>query len=49
MLHTRCEHQQVSDTERILLTECLKDDLAFEDVDADRPIGVVFGESTAWR
>ena len=49
VLHSGCQHQQVSDPERILLTDRLEDHLALEDVDAHRSVGVVRREVTAWR
>jgi hypothetical protein len=49
VLDSGCEHQQVSDAERILLTERLEDHPSFENVDAHRPIGVMSREITARR
>lgn len=49
MLHSGSQHQQVSDAERIFLTERLEDDLALENVNAHRSVGIMRREITAWR
>jgi hypothetical protein len=49
MLHSRRQHQEIPNMERICLPERLEDDLTFENVDAHRPIGVVGWEITARR
>lgn len=49
MLDSGRQHQQVSHTKRISLPDRLEDDLTFENVDAQRPIGVVGREITIWR
>jgi hypothetical protein len=43
------EHEQISDSERVFLTERLEDHLAFENVDAHRAAGVVRRQVTARR
>jgi len=47
MLHSRRQHQEIPDMERICLPERLEDDLTFENVDAHWPIGVVGWQITA--
>lgn len=49
MLHPGSQHQQISDAERIPLSERLEDDLPFENVDADRTVGVVRGKIATRR
>jgi hypothetical protein len=47
MLHSRRQHQKIPDTQRICLSERLEDDLALENVNAHRTVGVVRGQITA--
>ena len=49
MLDAGCQHQQVSDAERIFPTERLEDNLPLEKMNAHRAVGVVCWEITAWR